>query len=233
MKVQTIIISICVAMFIAYVIGITSAMPRMSQAQMDALVAEQTRAELAAAQQLQPANLIAGWLLRIGGAAAVAILLIGAASTIVIYLRRKAQLVYPNAAGQYPLLYINTTGGVTIQDPNRAFGPTTSIRTANRRGGAVANNVAATSANTSEQLQITTQAQAVQFARASGTDRTNNVVTRTRENNSPQLQPPSFTYAGNAHYINTTPVRMPEVQIMDVDEQQLTHIERLLQERAA
>lgn len=233
MKAQTIIISVCAALFIAYVIGMTSAMPRMSQAQMDALVAEQTRTELAAAQQLQPANLIAGWLLRIGGAAAIAILLIGVASTVVIYLRRKAQLVYPNAAGQYPLLYINTTGGVTIQDPNRAFGPTTTIRTANRQGGATANNFAVTPANTSEQLQITTQAQAVQFARATGTDRPDNTSTRLRESNPPQLQAPSFAYAGNTHYISNAPLRMPEVQIMDVDEQQLSHIERLLQERAA
>lgn len=230
MKVQTIILSVCAALFIAYVIGATSAMPRMSQNQMDALVAEQTRAELAAAQQLQPANLIAGWLLRIGGAAAVAILLIGVASTVVIYLRRKAQLVYPNAAGQYPLLYINTTGGVTIQDPNRAFGPTTSIRTVNRRGGALPVTAAA---NTPEQLQITTQAQAVQFARAAHTGRTDHTTSRMREANSPQLQAPSFANDGGTHYINHAPLRMPEVQIMDVDEQQLTHIERLLQERAA
>ena len=61
----------------------------------------------------------------VGGGLAVLVLTVGAAFALVAWLNKRATSIYPNLAGQYPLVVKRLWNGVIVHDPNRALGPTT------------------------------------------------------------------------------------------------------------
>ncbi len=132
--------------------------------------ADQARVEAQAAAQAQSALVVRNWLTALGVGLGGAILCVGLATALTAWVNKKACSIYPNAAGQYPVLVKPVTGGVIVHDPNRAIGPTT-IYTLPNLPGAVAERAgwplgkvqveAPLSAGEAAHIQIASQAQAV------------------------------------------------------------------------
>jgi hypothetical protein len=57
------------------------------------------------------------------------VLVVGVAFAAVAWANKKANSVYPNAAGQYPVVIMRGFGWAALHDPNRGLGPTALYRT--------------------------------------------------------------------------------------------------------
>lgn len=133
---------------------------KSADASADAAVIRAAReAELAASM---PTTVARDGLVNVGVGVGAAILAIGGALAVVAFVRRRAVSVYPNAAGQYPLVVERDwrTGNMLVHDPNRALGASTLYTGAGQKPMLVS---APMGADVGVQAQITTQAQAHQL----------------------------------------------------------------------
>ncbi len=146
---------------------------RQETADAAAAAAQQRQAvavEIEAAQRTLPARVARDALIQlavgIAGALGLGVLVVGGAAVLIEALRVRASVVYPNAAGQYPIVVRHSaiTGQTVVYDPSRALGPVGVIQTPNRIAARLANVEPRVSlpvgTDHRTQAQITTQAQA-------------------------------------------------------------------------
>ena len=130
--------------------------------------ADKAQADAEATRNALPAATLRNMLLYTGVGVSVLVLAVGSAFAAVAWLNKRATSVYPNDAGQYPVIVKRSWSGVTIvHDPNRALGPTT-IYTAPSLAGMLSGRKGQLPAaqfpmpgSESSMLQLATQAQAV------------------------------------------------------------------------
>jgi hypothetical protein len=135
---------------------------------------ERVKVDTETARKAQPAAVASQALVYLSLGLGVLILCAGGTLTAIAWLAKQATSVYPNSAGQYPVIVRRSWNGVIVHDPNRAIGPTT-IYTAQdllpmlaARAGLVSPDARCAGQGHSEgaQLQIASQAQAVALAAA-------------------------------------------------------------------
>ncbi len=80
-------------------------------------------------RRAQTAAVIGRWALYIGLGLAGVVLVVGGAAAAVAWANKRASSIYPNPAGQYPVVVTRGFGWVTYHDPNRGLGPTAIYRT--------------------------------------------------------------------------------------------------------
>jgi hypothetical protein len=162
------------------------------------------------------------WVVVVGGA----ILIIGGAAAIVRVMWRKGSLIYARE-GLFPLLRESGLGGKAVLDPNRMASPATRIERPGLTRQAKALLVGQAGeggfsltpvemAAPAEQMQITTQSQFVQLAAAGGMTRNPGRMT---------------TGDGVYGFPGATPRQaIPPVEVIEIGEHNLSHIQRLLGE---
>ena len=164
-----------------------------------------------------PSAVARNTLVNVGLGVGAAILSVGAALALGAWLHRRAATVYPNAAGQYPLVLEKNrrTGEVMVHDANRALGASTLYTPAGQAPRQVSAPLAADSAT---QAQITTQAQAHQL-----------LVAGTRKAGSPaDTHQVAQAISENAFRSGGGLPRMPSVQVI-ADPRRESHLNRLLE----
>jgi len=103
---------------------------------------EATRAAMEAADQArlravsldtelkaQPAAVLSKVMIYTAGGIGAIILAVGLAFAAVAWANKRASSIYPNSAGQYPVIVRRGFGWVTFHDPNRGLGPAAVYRT--------------------------------------------------------------------------------------------------------
>lgn len=189
---------------------------RQESADRAAAAAAARAADSAEAAASLPAIAARNTLAGVGLGLAAFILSITGSLALGAWLHRRAASVFPNEAGQYPLLIERTRAGeIIIHDANRAVNPTLLISPANATPRAITAPITADSA---AQAQITTQAQAHQLLIA-GTRGTANTPAATREI--------AETISQNAFRSGSGLPRMPDVRIV-ADPQRENNLTRLL-----
>jgi hypothetical protein len=186
--------------------------------------AEQAWVEAEAVRSALPAATLRNTLMYMGVGVGALVLVVGSAFACVAWLNKRATSVYPNNAGQYPVIVKRTWGGVTIvHDPNRALGPTTIYTTPSVAGWVwdKARPLAAAqfpaAGGEGSLLQLATQAQAIGLmaaaTRKSGSEDTARHVEQLAQAliNRPVISAP-----------------LPPVQVSPLE---VSHVERLLLER--
>lgn len=178
--------------------------------------------EIEAARQTLPARVARDAIIQVAGAFALAVLVVGGAAAVVSWLGVRASIVYPNAAGQYPIVVRHSaTGQTVVYDPSRALGPVAVIQAPNRvqrqvsGGDPVVSLPVGTDHRT--QAQITTQAQAAGL-----------IVAATRKGADPSGRAMTQPVVQGAFGGGALPPAVPDVVMLEAA--QLPHIERLLGE---
>jgi hypothetical protein len=155
-------------------------------------LAEQARLETEAKRQALPAVAAAKRWYALGGAIAFAVLVVGLAWAVVTYARTRAQCVYPDMRGQWPILIERRWDGVLlIADTSRNLSPVMQI---DREGNVTALiEPAEVSA-----LQLATQAQAsgAMVAIARGSEQSAGDVIESVSRAAKALPAPTFANAG-------------------------------------
>ncbi len=134
--------------------------------------ADKAHAGAQAERNALPAATLRNALIYTGIGVGVLVLAVGSAFAIVAWLNKRATSVYPNCAGQYPVIVKRSWNGVTIvHDPNRALGPTTIYTTPSVVGQLLRQSQTAQAqfpqpGSEEAVRQITTQAQAGQVMAA-------------------------------------------------------------------
>lgn len=185
-----------------------------------------TAVEIQAAEATLPARVARDAMLQtaigLAGALGLGILVVGGSVALVEALRVRASTVYPNAAGQYPIVvkYNGLVGQTMVIDPSRAPGPVTIIQAPNRMQARVAGAEpqVAQPIGTDHQTQarITTQAQAAGL-----------LVAATRQNADPrgrQMTEPVVQAAFRSEVLPAVP------EPIMLDAARVPHVERLLAE---
>ncbi|MBN1887048.1 MAG: hypothetical protein JW850_03625 [Thermoflexales bacterium] len=187
---------------------------------------DQVRAEAQAAQNAVPATTLRNVLISTGIGAGALVLAVGSAFAVVALLNKRATSVYPNGAGQYPIIARRGFGWITYHDPNRGLGPAAVYRTptlldvvattivAIRSGKPPALTAPAAdfppTADTGTMAQIASQAQAVGLMAA---------ATRNQEPNQ-QVRRLAETVARSTLGTPTAASRLPgEIKLIDDPEQ--------------
>lgn len=101
----------------------------MDEAAQRAIQRQMLQAEAEAAQATTPILAVRNALLAVGVGAGGLVLAVGAAFAAVAWLNKRATSIYPNSAGQYPLITRRGFGWVVVHDPNRGLGPAAVYRT--------------------------------------------------------------------------------------------------------
>jgi hypothetical protein len=142
---------------------VVAAVAAQERAKADKLQAEadvaRSRADVAhtdaeiARQSVSAAVALRGWMY-LGGGVALAVLFIGSAFAVVAFLNVRARVLYPNAAGQFPILIERRFSGQLVAlDLSRSLGPLSVIEHDGRAAFALPGSEAVA-------LQLATQAQA-------------------------------------------------------------------------
>lgn len=87
------------------------------------------QAEADAAMAARPAMAARNAMAALAGGAGALVLVVGGAFALVAWLNKRATAVYPNAAGQYPVIVRRGWGWITFHDPNRGLGPAAVYKT--------------------------------------------------------------------------------------------------------
>lgn len=145
---------------------------RQETADAAAAAAQQRQAaavEIEAAQRTLPVRVARDAMLQtaigLAGALGLGILVVGGSVVLVEALRVRASTVYPNSAGQYPIVVRHSaTGQTVVYDPSRALGPVAVIqapgRVASRLAGGEPRVSLPVGTDHQTQARITSQAQA-------------------------------------------------------------------------
>lgn len=146
---------------------------RQETADAAAAAAQQRQAvavEIKAAERTLPARVARDAMIEtavgIAGALGLVILVVGASAAAVAWLQVRASVVYPNAAGQYPIVvrHNGLTGQTMVYDPSRMHGPVAVISAPNRAQvrlvGGEPQAALPLGTDHGTQTRITTQAQA-------------------------------------------------------------------------
>lgn len=202
---------------------------RQETADAAATAAQQRQAaavEIEAAERTLPARVARDNMLQmalgVAGALGLGILVVGGSAALVSWLGVRASVVFPNAAGQYPIVvrHNGTTGQTMVYDPSRALGPVAVIQTPNRVQAKIAGGEpqVALPIGTDHQTQarITSQAQAAGL-----------LVAATRKNADPRGRQMTEPVVQAAFRSEVLPV-VPEPIMLDAT--RAPHIERLLAE---
>lgn len=191
---------------------------------------EATAVEIEAARQTLPVRVARDAMLEtaigIAGALGLCVLVIGGAAAFVSWLHVRASVVYPNSAGQYPIVvkHNGLVGQTLVVDPSRMHGPISIIQAPNRVQARVSGSEPRVSlpigTDHQTQARITTQTQAA-----------NLIVAATRKGADPSgraLTQPVVTsvFGGGA-----LPPAVPEPVLLEASK--VSHIERLLAEPVA
>lgn len=169
----------------------------------------QAQVTLAAAQNARPSLTTRYVLLNLGVGLGGLILLVGGALAATAWLYKQASTVYPNAAGQYPLIVQRSrlTGETIIHDPARMLGPAAIYTSQNRVRRWVQAEPAELQAPVATdhvtQARITSQAQAAGL-----------LVAATRGSAAPQARPMVEAVARQAFGEHALP-RMPVVEVIE------------------
>jgi hypothetical protein len=201
---------------------------RQETADAAAAAAQQRQAaavEIEAAQRTLPARVARDAVLQlaigIAGALGLGILVVGGALVLVEALRVRASVVYPNTAGQYPIVVRHSavTGQTVVYDPARALGPVGIIQAPGRIAARLAGSEPRVSlpvgTDHRTQAQITTQAQAAGL-----------IVAATRQGADPSGRAMTQPVVQGAFGGGALPPSVPDVVMLEPA--QLPHIERLL-----
>ena len=124
------LLALIVALIVATAIIAAQVNPQISAAKARRLNANAARVETKGLIESESADaaIAAREVLFLGAGAAGVIVMIGAASAIVVWLRRRAALIHPNSAGQFPLVRVDGRGWSGYIDPNRAPSSLTIVR---------------------------------------------------------------------------------------------------------
>lgn len=169
----------------------------------------QAAVTLGAAQDAQPSLTARYVLLNLGAGLGGLLLLVGGALAVAAWLYKQASTVYPNAAGQYPLIVQRSrlTGETIIHDPARMLGPAAIYTSHDRMRRWVQAEPAELQAPVATdhvtQARITSQAQAAGL-----------LVAATRGSAAPQARPMVEAVARQAFGENALP-RMPVVEVIE------------------
>lgn len=180
--------------------------------------------EIEAAQRTLPARVARDAMVQTAlgaaGGLGLAILIVGGAVVLVEALRVRASMVFPNGAGQYPIVvrHNGLTGSTMVYDPSRMLGPIAVISTPNRAQAQLAGGEpqAALPLGTDHgtQVRITTQAQAAGL-----------LVAATRCDADPRGRAMTEPVV-QAAFRTELPPAVPEPIMLEAS--QVPHIERLL-----
>lgn len=200
---------------------------RQETADAAAAAAQQRQAaavEIETAQRTLPARVARDNMLQmalgVAGALGLGILVVGGSAALVSWLGVRASVVFPNAAGQYPIVvkYNGLTGQTVVVDPSRSPGPVTIIQAPNRMQARIAGGSPQVAQpigmDHQTQARITTQAQAAGL-----------LVAATRKNADPRGRQMTEPVVQAAFRSEALPV-VPEPIMLDAT--RAPHIERLL-----
>ncbi len=101
----------------------------LDEAAQRAIQRQMLQAEAEAAAATTPILAVRNALLAVGVGTGGLVLAVGAAFAVVAWLNKRATSIYPNSAGQYPLITRRGFGWVVVHDPNRGLGPAAVYRT--------------------------------------------------------------------------------------------------------
>lgn len=205
---------------------------RQETADAAAAAAQQRQAaavEIEAAQRTLPARVARDAMIEtaigVAGALGLVILVVGGSAALVAWLQVRASVVYPNSAGQYPIVvkHHGLVGQVVVVDPSRMLGPVTIIQAPNKAQASVAGAEprVALPVGTDHQTQarITSQAQAAGL-----------LVAATRQGADPRGRQMTEPVVQAAFRSEALPA-VPEPILLDAS--RVPHIERLLAEPTA
>lgn len=205
---------------------------RQETADAAAAAAQQRQAaavEIEAAQRTLPARVARDAMIEtaigVAGALGLVILVVGGSAALVAWLQVRASVVYPNSAGQYPIVvkHHGLVGQVVVVDPSRMLGPVTIIQAPNKAQASVAGAEprVALPVGTDHQTQarITSQAQAAGL-----------LVAATRQGADPRGRQMTEPVVQAAFRSEALPA-VPEPILLDAS--RVRHIERLLAEPTA
>lgn len=203
---------------------------RQQTADAAAAAAQQRQAaavEIQAAEATLPARVARDAMFQtaigVAGALGLIILAVGGSSAVAAWLNVRASVVYPNGAGQYPIVvkHSGLTGQTMVYDPSRALGPVAVVTAPNavQRRLVGGEPIASLPIGTDHQTQarITTQAQAA-----------NLLVAATRKNADPSGRAMTQPVVAGAFSSAALPPAVPEPMLLEAS--RVPHIERLLAE---
>lgn len=196
-----------------------------------AAAAAQARAayavEIEAAERTLPARVARDAMIQtalgVAGALGLIVLAVGCSAALAAWMSVRASIVYPNAAGQYPIVvrHNGTTGQTMVYDPSRALGPVAVIQTPNRMQARIAGGeprvALPVGTDHRTQTQITTQAQAAGL-----------IVAATRKDANPQGRALAEPVVRQAFGGDALPPAVPDVVMLEPA--RVAHIDRLLAE---
>lgn len=185
--------------------------------------------EIEAAQRTLPARVARDAMLQtaigLAGALGLMVLVVGGAAAVAAWMNVRASVVYPNSAGQYPIVvkHNGLTGQTLVYDPSRALGPVAVVTAPNavQRRLVGGEPVVSLPIGTDHQTQarITSQAQAAGL-----------LVAATRKNADPRGRQMTEPVVQAAFRSEVLPV-VPEPIMLDAS--RVSHVERLLAEPVA
>lgn len=185
--------------------------------------------EIQAAERTLPARVARDAMIQtalgVAGALGLGILVVGGSAALVAWLGVRASIVFPNSAGQYPIVVRHGAAGQTVvYDPSRALGPVAVIQAPNRVQAKIAGGDprVALPVGTDHQTQarITTQAQAAGL-----------IVAATRKSADPSGRAMTQPVVQAAFRSEALPPAVPEPVLLEAS--RVSHIERLLAEPVA
>lgn len=183
--------------------------------------------EIEAAERTLPARVARDAIIQtafgIVGALGLGILVVGGSAALVAWLQVRASVVYPNGAGQYPIVvkHNGLVGQTVVVDPSRMHGPISIIQAPNRVQARVSGSEPRVSLPIGTDHQ--TQARITSQAQAGGL-----LVAATRKNADPRGRVMTEPIVQTAFRSEVFPSPVPEPVILDAA--RLPHIERLLAE---
>jgi len=150
------------------------------------------------------------------------VLTVGGSAALAAWMGVRASIVYPNAAGQYPIVVRHGADGKTVvYDPSRALGPVAVIEAPNRVQQRIAGGeprvALPVGTDHRTQAQITTQAQAAGL-----------IVAATRRDANPQGRALAEPVVRQAFGSDGLPPAVPDVVMLEPA--RVAHIDRLLTE---
>lgn len=191
-----------------------------------ALERAQAQVELHAAEDARAARTARYVLVDLGLGLGALVLLVGGALAAATWLHKQASTVYPNAAGQFPLIVQRDglTGETIVHDPSRMLGPAAIYSSQDRVRRWVRAEPAALNAPVATdhltQARITSQAQAAGL-----------LVAATRGSAAPQARPMVEAVARQAFGDQALP-RMPVVEVIEGSTDPRSHVDVKQIERA-
>lgn len=186
--------------------------------------------EIEAAERTLPARVARDAMIQtafgIVGALGLGILVVGGSAALVAWLQVRASVVYPNGAGQYPIVvkHHGLVGQTVVVDPSRMHGPISIIQAPNRVQARVSGGEPRVSlpigTDHQTQARITTQTQAA-----------NLIVAATRKGADPSGRALTQPVVASAFSSGGLPPAVPEPVLLEASK--VSHIERLLAEPVA